>query len=293
MKLGTIRTPKDISKTDTTCAVILSDIEEDGRTPADLCVAPVPGFADVAALFNTPAWEEAVRSATSTSDQPLRISRQDLLCPVLEPQKIICVGVNYRRHIEEMGRDVPSYPTVFTKFFDSVTAPFANVTVPPYASNSVDWEGELAVIIGTRVYQADEEEAQASIGGFAILNDATMRDFQNRTLQWHQGKAFYRSSGFGPWITTPDECGFGLDLTTSVNGEEKQRGNTSDLVFSPEKIVSYMSHIYPLRPGDVIATGTPSGVGYARSPRERVTDGDTVEVVVDKLGSIENTFTIG
>ncbi len=299
MKLGTIRMAGTDTEEHTTCAIILSDPDEAGRTPDTVQALPVPGVRDVASLLAMPTWRDSLTSVYSASrstshsaarNTVLHIRREDLLCPVLQPRKIICVGVNYRRHIEEMGRELPAYPTVFTKFFDAVAAPFADVSVPSYATDSVDWEGELAIVIGHRVYQADESVAQASIAGFAIMNDATMRDYQNRTVQWHQGKSFYRSSGFGPWMTTTDECGSGLSITTLVNGVEKQRGNSADLVFSPATIVSYMSHIYPLNPGDVIATGTPSGVGFARSPKERVTDGDTVEVIVDKLGSISNTF---
>lgn len=291
MKLGTIRMAGTDTEEHTSCAIILSDLDDAGRTPDTLEVIPVPGHPDVASVLTLPTWKNTLASVASTSHGNARqIRREDLLCPVLEPRKIICVGVNYRHHIEEMGRELPSYPTVFTKFFDAIAAPFADVDVPSYATNSVDWEGELAIVIGRRAYQADENVAQASIAGFAIMNDATMRDYQNRTVQWHQGKSFYRSSGFGPWVTTPDECGSGLTISTFVNGIEKQRGNSADLVFSPATIVSYMSHIYPLNPGDVIATGTPNGVGFARSPKERVTDGDTVEVIVDKLGSISNTF---
>jgi len=161
------------------------------------------------------------------------------------------------------------------------------------ASETIDWEAELAVIVGSRVRRADEAEAAAAIAGFAVLNDVTMRDWQYRTLQWLQGKTFEATTPFGPALVTPDELPGGvrpaLELRCTVDGEVVQTANTSDLVFDPVALIEYISRIITLNPGDVIATGTPGGVGHARKPPRYLSDGAVMITEISGLGRLENS----
>jgi acylpyruvate hydrolase len=185
------------------------------------------------------------------------------------PGKVVCVGLNYRHHILEMGRGLPEYPTLFAKFADVLIGPRDPIRLAP-ESSAADWEAELAVVVGRTVRRADEKGASAAIAGFCVLNDVTMRDWQYRTTQWLQGKSFEATTPVGPALVTPDGLPGGvrpaLPITGAVDGETVQKADTSDLVFDPVALVRYISTIMTLRPGDLIATGTPGGVGHARKP---------------------------
>jgi acylpyruvate hydrolase len=202
------------------------------------------------------------------------------------------VGLNYRAHILEMGRELPRFPTLFAKFPEALVGPADPVVLDP-ASSAVDWEAELAVVVGTRVRRADETAAEAAIAGFAVLNDVTMRDWQYRSAQWLQGKTFEDTTPFGPELVTPDELPGGarprLALRCAVDGEEVQSADTGDLVFDPVALVSYVSQVLTLHPGDVIATGTPGGVGHARTPSRYLTDGAVLVTEIEHLGRLTNT----
>ena len=197
-------------------------------------VIPISGYADVGALLrDEDAGLEAARAAERRGDV-VSIEPQDLRMPVLAPGAVICVGLNYRAHILEMGRELPEHPTLFAKLTRSLTDPYADIRLPPH-STQVDYEGELVVVIGRTARDVPESLAHEHIAGFTLMNDVSMRDFQYRTLQWFAGKNFERSTPVGPWITTADEVP-GLDaleLRTSVNGDVRQRASLGDLVFSP------------------------------------------------------------
>ena len=186
-----------------------------------------------------------------------------------------------------MGRTLPEHPTYFAKFAEALVGPFDDIELPA-VSDAVDWEGELAVVIGSPARNLTEEQAAEAIAGYAVINDVSMRDFQYRTLQWLQGKTFEHTSPFGPYLVTTDEWTPGPTLSTHVNGETMQEVSTSDLVFSPAKLISYFSQIVTLNPGDVIATGTPGGVGHARKPPRYLTDGATLETSIEGLGAQAN-----
>jgi len=233
-------------------------------------------------------WRSRVADATGPA---VSISEADFAPVVPSPDKIICVGVNYRSHIEEMGRDIPAHPTYFAKFRRALIGPNDTIRLPrPEVSSSIDWEGELAIVIGRPVRNASPAEAADAIAGFCVLNDVSARDWQRRTIQFLAGKTFEATTPVGPWLTTADEIGVTpeLDLETVVDGVVKQTGNTADLVFSPVDIVADLSRIITLDPGDLIATGTPSGVGFARDPKEFLGDGSIVSVSIEGLGSITN-----
>ena len=248
-------------------------------------------YEDVGQLLRSEDW----RKAAQLSGEPIVFDQHDLEAVVPTPGKIICVGLNYAKHIREMGRDFPEHPTLFIKFADALTGPFDDVYIPEYATQKLDYEGELAVVIGERTHRVTRADALDYVAGYAIMNDYTLCDFQRQTSQFHAGKSFYRTAGFGPWLTTPDEWapGGNARLTTTVNGEVRQQDNTDDLIFSIAELIEFCSQLYPLNPGDVIVTGTPEGVGFARDPQQFLQDGDTVAIDVEGLGHISNTTRYG
>jgi acylpyruvate hydrolase len=221
--------------------------------------------------------------------EPVAAAEADFAPVVPRPGKIICVGLNYRAHILETGRDLPEYPTLFAKFADTLTGPRDDLVLPS-VSEKVDWEVELGVIIGRPVYRATAAEAAAAIAGYTVVNDVSMRDWQSRTLQWLQGKMFQRTTPAGPYLVTPDEVGNAADLEVrcEVDGAVMQQSRTSDLLFGPAEIVAYASQAITLRPGDLIATGTPGGVGNARKPPVYLQPGNTLRTWIEGLGECVN-----
>ncbi len=246
------------------------------------------GHSDVGALLAAPHWRD---QAAAASGEQHPASSLDLAPVVPRPGKVVCVGLNYRNHILEMGRELPEYPTLFAKFADALIGPQDPIQLAP-ESSAVDWEAELAVVVGSTVRRAGAAEAEAAIAGFTVLNDVTMRDWQYRTTQWLQGKTFEATTPIGPVLVTPDELPGGvrpaLPLTGAVDGETVQKADTSDLVFDPVTLVRYVSVIMTLRPGDVIATGTPGGVGHARKPPRYLAEGMTLTTEIAGIGRLEN-----
>jgi acylpyruvate hydrolase len=209
---------------------------------------------------------------------------------VVDPGKIICVGVNYADHIAEMGREPPDFPTLFAKYTDALIGARDTIVLPT-VSDMVDWEVELTVVIGRDTRHASPAAAADAIAGFTVANDVSMRDWQNRTLQWLQGKTFEQATPVGPWMVTPDEVGGtapDLELTCHVDGACRQRSRTSQLVFGPAAIVSYLSDVVTLRPGDLILTGTPGGVGHAMVPPVYLEPGQVVRTAIEGIGELVN-----
>lgn len=273
MRLATLRT------TTGTVAVRVDD---------DLTTAiTIDGFADLSALLGVPNWRALARDAAGAT---VDLAGADYAPVLPRPGKIICVGLNYATHITEMGRELPQYPTLFAKFAEALTGPYDDVIVPKYAAAELDWEAELAVVIGAQAYQVAEADADAYIAGYSAINDYTMRDYQYRTLQWDQGKTFEKTSGFGPHLVT--DYTLGTRIEARLEGEVMQSAQTDDLVFGPAKLVEYISHIVTLQPGDVIITGTTGGVGHARKPARYIQNGETVEVSIDGIGTVRNTTII-
>ncbi len=220
---------------------------------------------------------------------PVPAAEADFAPVVPRPGKIICVGLNYRAHILETGRDLPQYPTLFAKFADTLTGARDDLVLPS-VSEKVDWEVELGVIVGRPVYRATAGEAEAAIAGYTVVNDVSMRDWQSRTLQWLQGKMFERTTPAGPYLVTADEVGSAPDLEVrcEVDGVVMQRSRTSDLLFGAAEIVAYASQAVTLRPGDLIATGTPGGVGNARKPPVYLQPGNVLRTWIEGLGECVN-----
>lgn len=209
--------------------------------------------------------------------------------PITEPGKMICVGHNYREHILEMGRDLPSNPVLFSKFANTIVGPEDDIPFYPI-SEQLDYEGEFAFVVGKQARNVTEADALDFVAGYTIVNDVTYRDIQRRTLQWLQGKSVEGSAPMGPWLITSDELTdpSGLEVVLTVNGEERQHSNTDNLVFTVQKLVEFLSNLMTLEPGDIILTGTPGGVGVARDPQLFLKDGDVVKIDIDKVGTLEN-----
>ncbi len=230
----------------------------------------------------------ALRSATRGS-AALPLASLELLPASPRPGKVFCVGLNYKAHIEESGRDLPTYPVLFPKFASNLIAHGAAIQLPA-ESQQVDYEAELAVVIGTAGRRIPRDEALDHVLGYTICNDVTARDFQYKTHQWLQGKAWDDTTPLGPVIVTPDEVDVDdLDISLRLNGEELQHSTTSLLIFDIPELVSTISTFTALEPGDVILTGTPSGVGFRRDPQIFLQDGDVVEVTISGLGTLHNT----
>jgi acylpyruvate hydrolase len=244
------------------------------------------GAPDVGALLADPAWRDRAARAEGHRHRLADLDPTRWAPPVVWPAKIVCVGLNYAAHIREMGRELPSHPTLFAKYPDALIGPYDDLVLPPEAPDAVDWEGELALVVGAVTRRASTEQARAAIAGYSVINDVTMRDLQYRTPQWLQGKTVEATTPMGPWLETD------LDLTgelrTEVDGEVVQRTRLDDLVFDPAALVAYVSGLVTLRPGDVIATGTPGGVGHARKPPRYLHAGSVLTTTVDGIGAISS-----
>ncbi|MEM7139815.1 MAG: fumarylacetoacetate hydrolase family protein [Actinomycetota bacterium] len=261
------------------------------RTPNGTRAARVDG--DDLVMLDHADVGELLRSGDDGSGGRETISRHDAdLAPlVTRPSKIVCVGVNYRDHIEEMGRDVPDAPTYFAKFPRALIGARDPIALPdPARSTSIDWEAELAVVIGSEIRDATPSSALAAIAGYSVLNDVSVRDYQRRTLQFLAGKTWEGMTPLGPELVTRDEIGdgSGLAIRCEVDGVVKQESNTSELVFNAVDIVTDLSAIITLEPGDVIATGTPGGVGAARTPPEFMGPGTVLRTEIEGVGVCEN-----
>jgi len=212
------------------------------------------------------------------------------LRPVVpRPGKIVCVGLNYKAHVEEGVYDLPDYPALFPKFAETLVGAGEPIILPP-ESAAVDYEAELAFVVGRGVRRVAGEEALAAVGGYTIANDVSMRDYQYKSHQWLAGKAWARSTPLGPFLVTPDEVRdpHALDITLELNGERLQEASTRLFIFDIPTIVATISEFVPLAPGDVVLTGTPAGVGYRRDPKVLLKDGDRVVVEIENVGRLEN-----
>ncbi|WP_024367083.1 fumarylacetoacetate hydrolase family protein [Arthrobacter sp. TB 26] len=240
---------------------------------------------DVGELLSQPDWRSL---ATRRGDVPVGSA---LVSPVTQPRKFICVGLNYYDHAAEVGKSAPEFPTLFTKVPTAITGPRDDIVLPAL-STEIDWEAELTVVIGQQVKNADDQQAAAAIAGYTVINDVSVRDWQRRTSEWFQGKNFDRSTPVGPYVVTPDEIdtGAGLTIRTEVNGVAEQQGSTSELIFSPVELIRYISQFLTLEPGDLIATGTPGGVGFIRKPPRFLADGDLLETTIEGIGTLSNTI---
>ena len=232
------------------------------------------------------ALDEA-RAAIEGVEPDYPVDKVRFALPIPDPEKIYCVGQNYRAHIDEMGYEVPEYPSIFSRY-PRTFVPHGGQMEMPAGSSDFDYEGEMTVVIGRPARNVSEAEALDYVAGYTIANDGSVRDWQKRGPQVAPGKNWERSGMLGPWITTADEAGdpTNMTLTTRINGEIRQQGSTADLVFSAAHLVSYISSFITLLPGDMITTGSPSGVAVGFDPPKWLVPGDRVEIEIDTIGKL-------
>jgi acylpyruvate hydrolase len=270
MQLATIRTPNG------TRAV---------RVDADAAVET--GHADVGELLAVAGWRDVAAAADGHRHE---LDGLDYATLVPNPEKVICIGLNYLDHIAETGRTKPDHPTLFPKFARSLTGAYDAIPMPDDdESTQVDWEAELGIVIGATVRRATDDQAAAAIAGYTVVNDISVRDFQYHTTQFMAGKAWERSTPVGPHLVVAepgDVAHFPIECI--VDGEVMQRSNTSELCFGPIALIRYISTFITLVPGDLIATGTPSGVGHARDPKVFIQRGQTVVTRIEGIGECRN-----
>jgi len=236
---------------------------------------------------------EAIGKIRDFVNQPasprLPLSSVRLRAPIPTPRKLICVGLNYRDHAEETGSEIPNVPTIFNKFATAVIGPGDEIVLPK-VSNSPDYEAEFAFVIGKGGRGIARDSWRDHIFGYTIVNDVSARDYQRATTQWLMGKTFDTFAPVGPWIVTADEIKdpHALDISMTINGEVLQRSNTSNLIFKIPDLVSYLSSVFTLEPGDIVSTGTPAGVGAARKPPRFLRAGDECVVKIAGIGELRN-----
>jgi 2-keto-4-pentenoate hydratase/2-oxohepta-3-ene-1,7-dioic acid hydratase in catechol pathway len=257
----------------------------DGRGPRTMAELVADGDDDVARL------RRVVADGAHVQERGLPLAETRVRAPLARPGKIVAIGRNYREHLNEEGADRPSAPLMFSKWPSCVIGQGDDIRWDPALSSQVDYEAELAVVIGRRARRVSEADALDHVFGYTCLNDVTARDVQFGDGQWVRGKSLDTFAPMGPAIVTADEIGDPqtLDIACSVNGETRQASNTSQMYFGVAAIVSYASQSFTLEPGDVIATGTPGGVGHFREPPLYLTDGDRVVVEIERIGRLENT----
>jgi acylpyruvate hydrolase len=245
---------------------------------------------DVAALLRGPGIAGLDRAA----DGGAALADVKVLSPLLTPSKIICLGLNYRSHAEEAGMEPPETPTFFAKFPNALVAPEAEVPLPAY-SQRVDYEAEVAFVVGRRARNVGEEQALDYIAGYTLLNDLSARDYQFKTPQWLPGKVFDGSAPCGPAVVTPDEAGphDAIELRLELNGATMQQATTGDLIHPIPSLVAYLSMLMTLEPGDLVSTGTPAGVGSVRKPRVWLQPGDQVVIESPTLGRLAHRMVGG
>jgi 2-keto-4-pentenoate hydratase/2-oxohepta-3-ene-1,7-dioic acid hydratase in catechol pathway len=244
--------------------------------------------ADLKALIAADLLAEAT-TAVGQASATLALSELQLLPVIPNPGKIVCVGLNYGEHVRETGREITEQPTLFLRVAESQLAHGEDIVLPP-ESTRLDYEGEIAVVIGRGGRRIAEADAWEHIAGYACYNDGSIRDWQTATPQWTAGKNFWRTGGFGPWMVTRDEITDGrvMTLVTRLNGQEMQRTTTDKLIHSIPRQIAHISAFTPLAAGDVIVTGTPGGVGAKRNPPVWMKPGDIVEIEVDAIGVLRN-----
>lgn len=254
-----------------------------------LTVATVGGrsFADLPELLDAAQGSaDAIEPGDAVADTPPALSA------VGKPAKVICIGLNYRLHAQETGAKLPEHPMLFPKWATSVTDPGADIELPP-ESSFVDWESELTVVFGKRCRRVPESDAADVVFGYTVANDVSMRDFQRHTTQFTAGKAWDRSTPVGPAVVPVAQAGGiepDLRISGRLNNDTVQDSRTSDLIFGIPALVAYITTVMTMEPGDIILTGTPSGVGMAMDPPRSLRDGDTYEASVEGIGSIANRF---
>lgn len=259
-------------------------------TVVDLTPLGISSILDAIAAGSELAAKAAAFAEAAPKASQTPISSVRLLAPIPRPRKLICVGLNYRDHAEETHSEIPSVPTIFNKFATAVIGPGDKIVLPK-VSKSPDYEAEFAFVIGRGGRHIRAEDWRDHIFGYTIVNDVSARDYQRATTQWLMGKTFDTFAPMGPWIVTADEIEdpHALDISMTINGEVLQNSNTRNLIFKIPDLVSFLSSVFTLEPGDIVSTGTPAGVGMARKPPRFLRPGDDVVVRIAGIGELRNS----
>ena len=261
-------------------------VTEEGRVVDAWALLGEPHRGGLRELIAAERVEELRGRVGDTGAPSHPLSAVQLLPPIPNPDKIVCIGLNYRKHAAEIGvTELPEMPTIFAKYPNALVADGETVRVP---TGKTDYEAEVAFVVGRRAKDVGEDEALDYVAGYTLLNDLSARDLQGATPQWMPGKIFDGSAPCGPYLVTPDEAGpaDAIAIRLTLNGEEMQNGAADDLIFSVPQLVSQLSHLMTLEPGDVVSTGTPEGVGMGRKPRVWLADGDEIVIESPTLGRL-------
>lgn len=256
--------------------------------------------ADVGALLGEPDWRDAIARAHANPVDTAPAADADYAPLVTAPTKVLCCGHNYRGHIAEMGHGMPTHPTIFAKFADTLIGAYDDIVIDAAVADGLDWEAELAVVVGATIRNVDAEAARAAIAGYTVANDISVRPWQRHTGQWLPGKAFDATTPIGPVLVTaatPETAGGfdpsdGHEIRCTVNTTVEQKSDVNDLVFTAADLLAYISTFTTLRPGDVVLTGTPAGVGAASTPPHYLGHGDVVVTEIDGLGRCANRIVV-
>jgi 2-keto-4-pentenoate hydratase/2-oxohepta-3-ene-1,7-dioic acid hydratase in catechol pathway len=267
---------------------VVGVVTDDGIVDLSAAAPELPAEMTALLAAGEPALRRAA-AAASPARACIPLDSVRLAPPILRPPKFLAVGLNYADHVAEAGLETPKLPTIFNKQSTCVTGPTDPVHMPR-VSSALDYEGELGFVVGRRCRHVPRERAHEVIAGYLVVNDVSVRDWQLRIPTWTMGKSFDTHGPMGPWITTADEVGdpHALRVRTWVNGELRQDSSTKNLIFDCFAIVEHLSTAFTLEPGDVVATGTPGGVGIAMKPPKLLSIGDVVRVGIDGLGTLEN-----
>lgn len=266
---------------------------EQGGTARPGVLADSSTVVDLSSLGNSLleliADPELAAKAKAAAGPKYKLADVKLLAPIPTPRKLICVGLNYREHAIETHTPIPDTPTIFNKFATAVIGPGANIVLPK-VSNSPDFEAELAFVIGKGGRHIKAEDWREHIFGYTLINDVSARDYQRATSQWLMGKTFDTFAPMGPWIMTADEIAdpHNLAIQLEIDGEMMQNSNTNELIFKIPDLVAFLSSVFTLQPGDIVSTGTPSGVGMARTPKRFLKPNETVTVRIPAIGELTN-----
>jgi 2-keto-4-pentenoate hydratase/2-oxohepta-3-ene-1,7-dioic acid hydratase in catechol pathway len=257
----------------------------------DGAIVDIAGEGDPSVKALLTGGKSALAAASERARSGKAVSGQVEIGPTIpDPEKIICFGLNYRKHAEETGQALPKVPTFFPKYRNSLIANGEQIVLPRHNANNVDYENELVIVIGKRCKYVTEAEALDYVGGYTIMNDVSARDLQMQTSQWGAGKAVDTFAPLGPVLVPASEIGDPqkLALKTRLNGQVVQNSNTSDMVFNCAQLIAFVSNFMTLEPGDVLATGTPEGVGFTRKPPLFLKDGDIIELEIERIGILRN-----
>ncbi|PAV27748.1 2-hydroxyhepta-2,4-diene-1,7-dioate isomerase [Virgibacillus profundi] len=289
-RIGCMFEEKVIDLQDAYRKLLLSKQEKDSNTIDHIFPASPESFYSIGSSVIAKA-REAYDYIKENNEEDVFLTKEEIILdtPNPNPSKVICVGKNYADHVAEMASDIPEFPVLFAKFNNAIIGPDDAIEKSSF-TKKLDYEVELAVVIGKEASHVSKEDALNYIAGYTIGNDISARDLQKRTPQWLQGKTLDRSTPIGPWVVTIDEIEdpASLSIRSYVNGEERQSSNTSHLIFDIPYLIEFISNLITLKPGDIILTGTPDGVGFAMKPPQFLKDGDVVALEIEKIGRMEN-----